>query len=166
MVGVTNSEFRLDSKVDVWTPLQIAEGPRDQSNMYNFVGRLRPGVTLAQAQDDLRRELFQFKSTYPDLWDKDESVRVVDFHDSLVGNMRPALEMSMGAVGLVLAIVSANILSLLLTRSIARRRETSLRLRWAHSAGAFSGNFWLRTQFSVYSAVCSESCWPSWRRRL
>jgi predicted permease len=127
VVGVANPAFRLDAKVDVWTPLQITEGPSDQSNMYNFAGRLKPGVTRAQAEDDLRRTLLQLKSTYPDLWDQYESVRVVDFHDSLVGQVRPALEMLMGAVGLILVIVSANILSLLLTRSIARRREMGLR---------------------------------------
>jgi predicted permease len=95
--------------------------------MYNFAGRLKPGVTRAQAQDDLKRVLLQLKSTYPALWDQQESVRVLDLHDSLVGQVRPALEMLMGAVGLVLVIVSANILSLLLTRSIARRREMGLR---------------------------------------
>ncbi len=65
VVGVANPDFRLDARVDVWTPLQIAESPEDQSNDYNFVGRLKPGVTLVQAQDDLRRVLLQFKSTYP-----------------------------------------------------------------------------------------------------
>jgi predicted permease len=127
VVGVANPAFRLDAKVDVWTPLQITENPKDQSNMYNFVARLKPGVTGAQAQDDLRRALLQLKSTYPDLWNQYESVRVIDFHDSLVGQIRPALEMLMGAVALVLIIVAANILSLLLTRSIARRREMGLR---------------------------------------
>ena len=127
VVGVANPAFRLDAKVDVWTPLQITESPKDQSNMYNFVGRLKPGVSRAQAEDDLRRTLLQLKSTYPDLWNQYELVRVLDFHDSLVGQVRPALEMLMGAVGLVLVIVAANILSLLLTRSIARRREMGLR---------------------------------------
>ena len=127
VVGVANPAFRLSSRVDVWMPLQVTENPKDQSNMYNFVGRLKPGVTIPLAQDDLRQALLLMKSTYPDLWNRNESVRVLDLHDSLVGQMRPALELLMGAVGLVLVIVSANILSLLLTRSIARRRETSLR---------------------------------------
>ena len=127
VVGVANPAFRLDSEVDIWTPLQIAESPEDKSNDYNFVGRLKPGVTLTQAQDDLRRVLLQLKSTYPDLWNQYESVRLLDLHDSLVGQMRPALQMLMGAVSLVLVMVSANILSLLLTRSFARRREMALR---------------------------------------
>jgi predicted permease len=127
VVGVARPEFRLDARTDVWTPLQITEAPGDRSNNYNVVARLKPGVTLVQAQDDLKRVLLEFKSAYPVLWDQYESVRVVDFHDSLVGDMRPALEMLTGAVLLLLVIVAANILSLLLTRSIARRREMSLR---------------------------------------
>jgi predicted permease len=127
VVGVARPEFRLDAKVDVWTPLQIAEAPGDRAQIYNVVARLRPGVTRAQVEDDLKRVQLEFKSSYPVLWDQYESERALDYHDSLVGNVRPALEILMGAVLLLLVIVSANILSLLLTRSIARRREMSLR---------------------------------------
>jgi predicted permease len=127
VIGVANPAFRLDARTDVWTPLPITESAEDHSNEYNFIARLKPGVTRAQAEDDLRRTLLQLKSTYPALWDQQESVRVQDLHESFVGDIAPALTMLMGAVGLVLVIVSANILSLLLTRSIARRREMGLR---------------------------------------
>ncbi|HEY3988885.1 MAG TPA: ABC transporter permease [Acidobacteriaceae bacterium] len=127
VIGIANPAFRLDTKVDVWTPLQITESPGDQANNYNFIGHLKPGVTREQAQDDLKRVLLELKSTYPKLWSRQESVRVLDLHESFVGNIAPALRMLMGAVALVLVIVAANILSLLLTRSIARRREMSLR---------------------------------------
>ena len=100
VIGVANPKFRLDAKVDAWVPLQIAEGPEDQNNSYNFVARMKPGVTRAQTEDDLKRVLLQMKNIYPDLWDQYESVRVLDLHDSLVGQVRPALEMLMGAVGL------------------------------------------------------------------
>jgi len=63
----------------VWVPLRIAEGPEDHSNDYNFVGRLKAGVTPAQAEADLRQVLLQLKSTYPNLWNQYESVRVVDY---------------------------------------------------------------------------------------
>ena len=109
-----------------------------QKQQYNFVGRLKPGVTISQAQDDLRQRFLQMKSIYPDLWNKNESVRVLDLHDSLVGQMRPALELLMGAVSLVLVIVSANILSLLLTRSFARRRERQFACRTGRIPLAYS----------------------------
>jgi predicted permease len=127
VIGVASPRFALDTKTDVWTPLPIAENPKERGNNYNLVARLRPGVTRLQATADLKNVLLQLKDTYPALWDRGESVDVLDFHDSLVGDIRPALEILMGAVGLVLVIVSANILCLLLTRSIARRREMSLR---------------------------------------
>jgi len=127
VVGVASRRFELDSPVDVWLPLRISEAPGDQSNDFNFVARLKAGLTMAQAEDDLKRVLFEFKNTYPALWSQYESVRVIDFHDSIVGQIRPSLAMLMGAVSLLLLIVSANILSLLLTRSIARHREVGLR---------------------------------------
>ncbi len=127
IIGIARPEFRLDAKVDVWTPLHLTEFSGDQSNMWNVVARMRPGVSYAQAVDDLRRVKLQLKSTYPELWDRYETFSSSDYHDSLVGNIKPALEMLMGAVGLLLLIVSANVLSLLLTRSIARRHEMSLR---------------------------------------
>jgi predicted permease len=127
VIGVARPEFRLDARVDVWIPLPIVESPTDQGHQYNLVARLRPDVSRTQAQADIKDALLQLKNTYPVLWNQQESVRVLDFHDSLVGDIRPALEILMGAVALVLVIVAANILSLLLTRSIARRREMSLR---------------------------------------
>jgi predicted permease len=127
VIGVARPEFHLGARTDVWTPLQISESPGDQSNNYNFVARLRPGVTRAQAHEDLNRVLLELKSAYPALWNQYESASVLDFHDSLVGDMRPALRILMVAVLLLLVIVAANIFSLLLTRAIARRREMSLR---------------------------------------
>jgi predicted permease len=127
IIGVARPGFRLDAKVDVWVPLPITESPKDQSHQYNFVARLLPGVTRTQAHADLENVMLQLKHTYPELWQQYESESVLDYHDSVVGDIRPALEILMGAVALVLVIVSANILSLLLTRSIARRREMSLR---------------------------------------
>jgi predicted permease len=127
IIGVARPEFWLDAKSDAWIPLPIVESPEDQGHEYNMAARLRPGISRTQAEADLKDGLLPLKNTYPVLWDQNESVRALDFHDSLVGDIRPALEILMGAVALVLVIVSANILSLLLTRSIARRREMSLR---------------------------------------
>jgi predicted permease len=128
VIGVANRRFALDAKADAWIPLPIAEAPGDQANNYNLVARLNPGVNEAAATADLQRVLLELKSTYPDLWNKYEGVRVEDLHDSFTGDLRPALRVLMGAVGLLLVIVGANILSLLLTRAVARRRELGVRV--------------------------------------
>jgi predicted permease len=114
--------------VDAWIPLPITQSPRDQSNNYNLVARLKSGVTETAAMADLRRVLLELKTTYPALWDRYEGVRVEDLHDSFTGDLRPALRILMGAVGLVFLIVAANILSLLLTRAVSRRRDMSVRV--------------------------------------
>src|SRR5581483_6047437 len=82
VIGVASPKFRLDSKVDIWVPLPIVEHADDHNNMYNFVARLKPGVTASQARDDLKRVLLQLKETYPGLWSKEESVQVFDYHES------------------------------------------------------------------------------------
>ncbi len=127
VIGVANPKFRLDAAVDLWVPLPIAASPDDRSHDFTVVARLRPNVPYAQATDDLKRVVLEFQSVYPALWDKFASIALVNYRDSVVGDIRPALEVLMGAVGLLLAMVAANILSLLLVRSIARRREMSLR---------------------------------------
>src|SRR6266481_5134534 len=109
VIGVANPEFRLDARADLWVPLRITEGPEDHSNDFNFVGRLKPVVPPAQADADLEHVLLEFKRVYPNLWNQYESVRALDYRDSTVGQVRPALEMLMGAVGLLLLIVCANI---------------------------------------------------------
>jgi predicted permease len=128
VIGVANRHFALDAKVDAWIPLPITQSPRDQSNNYNLVARLKSGVTETAAMADLRRVLLELKTTYPALWDRYEGVRVEDLHDSFTGDLRPALRILMGAVGLVFLIVAANILSLLLTRAVSRRRDMSVRV--------------------------------------
>lgn len=128
VIGVANPRFVLDAKSDAWIPLPITESPGDMSNNYNVVGRMNPGVTAAGAAADLRRVSSEFRNAYPKLWDKTEGVRTIDLHDAFTGDLRPALRILMGAVGLVLLIVTANILSLLLTRAVGRRRELGLRV--------------------------------------
>ena len=135
VIGVANPRFQLDSKVDIWTSLQFKEDPQNHNNEYNLVARLKPGVTAAMAQDDLKRVLLQLKDTYPDLWTAQEGAHVWDYHASLVGNVKPALNILMGAVGMLLVIVAANILSLLLTRAISRRREMSIRVALGATGG-------------------------------
>lgn len=128
VIGVASQRFQLDARVDAWVPLAISESARDRAQIYNLVGRLKPGVTQVEAANDLKRAFLEMKDIYPGLWNRDEGVRVLDLHESLTGNLRPELEILMGAVGLVLLMVAANLMSLLLTRAVGRRRDMGVRV--------------------------------------
>ena len=128
VIGVADRRFALDLKSEAWIPLPITESPDDGGNNYNVIGRMKPGVAEAAASADLRRVLQEFRTAYPKLWDRSEGVQAIDLHDSFTGDLRPALRILTGAVVLVILIVTANILSLLLTRAVRRRRELGVRV--------------------------------------
>jgi predicted permease len=93
----------------------------------NPVGRLKPGITLAQAQQDVLGVRAQIAELIPQ-WKKDWSMRVEPFERLLVGDtLRQAMYVAMGAVVLVLLIACANITNLLLARSAVRQKELAVR---------------------------------------
>ncbi len=93
----------------------------------NPVGRLKPGVTLAQAQDDVLAVRARISDLIPQ-WKKDWSMRVEPFDRLLVGDtLRQSMYLALGAVVLVLLIACANITNLLLARSASRQKEMALR---------------------------------------
>lgn len=128
VIGVANPKFSLQHRTDAWIPLPITEHPNDQNHAYLLAARLKPGVTMAQANQDLKRVVRDYRRAYPNTWGKQVGIRAAGLHASLTGDLRPELEMLMGAVLLVLMIVAANILGLQLTRAVARRRDMGVRI--------------------------------------
>ena len=114
--------------VSFWKPLaltgeQIAAG----SHWLNPIGRLKPGVSIEDAQ----RDMLSARAAIADLipaWKKDWSVRVEPFDAALVdGTLRRSLYVALGAVVMVLLIACANLTNLLLARGAARQKEIALR---------------------------------------
>jgi putative ABC transport system permease protein len=117
---------------ELWTPIQL--GPPDPrqrgSHFLNLVGRLKPGVPLRQAQDEIARHVEQSRerigTKHPFSADAHPIV-VYSLHDEVVRGVRPALLTLMGAVAFVLLIACVNVANLLLARAEARQREIAIR---------------------------------------
>jgi putative ABC transport system permease protein len=90
------------------------------------VGRLKPNVTLAQAQTGMDTIGSRLAQQYPDA-DRDLGIRLIPLHEDVAGKSRPTLVVLMGSAVVVLLIACANIGNLLLARSQARRAEISIR---------------------------------------
>ena len=127
IVGVLPAEFRYPVGTDVWAPWWVvAETTSRSAHNYRAVGRLKPGVTLEQAQSEMETIAGQLERAYPSTNDG-KGVAVDRILDQMVRNVRTTLTLIFGVVVVVLLIACANVSNLLLARATSRARELGIR---------------------------------------
>jgi len=129
VIGVMPPGFDYPNGSHLWIAAGAFFGDNHSRTSHNFriVGRLRPGVTVAQAQADLSAISRRLKQQYPSPFMAKDAA-VVSLNEHIVGKVRPALLMLFGAVGFLLLIVCVNVANLLMVRLTSRMREISVQV--------------------------------------
>ena len=147
VIGVMPPGFQLPTHyagagMEIWAPLQLDPAIDRSERGWHWVkvlGRLRSGVDIATASAEVTTLARRMRETYPNEYKPSFSGFAVVAAEDLVGDVRPAILVLLGAVGLLLLITCANVASLLLARGEARQREVAVRTALGAGTGRLVG---------------------------
>ncbi len=141
VVGVMPATFRHPYRAQIWAPIALDIDPTRAAGHYLYApARLKPGVTLAEAEEAMRQLCARIAREFPSPTNARQA-QIVPLQDSFVRDSRPRMAAVMAAAVFVLLIAGANIASLLLARQVSRATETSVRAALGASRGALLHEF-------------------------
>jgi putative ABC transport system permease protein len=145
VAGVLPPGFRFPQDSDIWVPRELYPPlPGRTAHNWEGIARLRDGVTLTQARDDLCLIADAIKKQYGDEVDL-VAASVLPLQDALTSTVRPSLIILLGAVGFLLLVACANVMNLLLAQASARETELAIRAALGASRGRMVRQFMAET---------------------